>query len=457
MLQVNLRRLTLLLALVACVVRGAAADPVYSHLRIIAPAAPGGGWDQTARAMQQVLQTERVVDTASVENIPGAAGTIGLARLIGAERGKGDVTMVSGLIMLGAIASHQSPVTLREVTPIARLTGEYEAIVVPAASPYRTLSDLLDAFRSRPESISWAGGSAGGTDQILAGLIADAAGVSPRRVNYVAFAGGGESIGAILGGQVTAGISGFGEFASHIAAGTVRILAISSAERLPDVQAPTLREQGVDVVLENWRSLVAPPGMSADDRGRLDRAVAAMVKSAAWQETLRRYGWNDRYLAGDEFARFLIDEEARVGSILDKLGAAASTAGSETVGAYPIFVILGFTLCAIASFAQRMAGAHRVADTAATHHADTGVAGRPTQLRVVVLIALAIVLNVLLIERAGFVVAAVPLFWLTSRAFDAQHPVRDVIAAVALSISTYFLFARLLQISLPAGVLAPWV
>jgi putative tricarboxylic transport membrane protein len=190
---------------------------MYSHLRIIAPAAPGGGWDQTARAMQQALQISGIVGTASVENIPGAAGTIGLARLIGAERGNGDVMMVSGLIMLGAIASHQAEVTLRDVVPIARLTSEYEVLVVPAASPYRTLTDLLTAFRARPESISWAGGSAGGTDQILAGLIADAVGVSPRRVNYVPFAGGGESIAAILGGQVTAGISGLGEFAAQIA------------------------------------------------------------------------------------------------------------------------------------------------------------------------------------------------------------------------------------------------
>ncbi|MEO5739340.1 MAG: tripartite tricarboxylate transporter substrate-binding protein, partial [Vicinamibacterales bacterium] len=186
----------------------AAAQPAYQHLRIIAPAAPGGGWDQTARVMQQVLQRAGIVHTSSVENIPGAAGTIGLARFIGAERGNGDVVMVSGLIMLAAIVTHASPVTLREITLIARLTGEYEVIVVPAASPFRSLDDLVRAFRERPESISWGGGSAGGTDQMLAGLVADAVGVSPRRVNYIAFSGGGESMSAILGGQVSAGING---------------------------------------------------------------------------------------------------------------------------------------------------------------------------------------------------------------------------------------------------------
>ncbi|MEZ5419124.1 MAG: tripartite tricarboxylate transporter substrate-binding protein [Vicinamibacterales bacterium] len=160
----------------------APAEPLYPHLRLIAPAAPGGGWDQTARAMQAVLQEAGLVGTSSVENIPGAAGTIGLARFISAERGSGDVLMLSGLIMLGAVVTHQSPVTLRQVTPIARLLGEYEVVVVPADSPIRTLADLVSRFREAPEAVSWGGGSAGGTDQILAGLFADAVGVDPRRV-----------------------------------------------------------------------------------------------------------------------------------------------------------------------------------------------------------------------------------------------------------------------------------
>ena len=289
----------------------ASAQPVYQHLRIIAPAAPGGGWDQTARVMQQALQSAGVVHTSSVENIPGAAGTIGLARFVTAERGTGDVTMVSGLIMLGAIVTHRSALTLHDVTPIARLLGEYEVIVVPVGSPYRSLQDLIRVFKERPESISWGGGSAGGTDQILAGLVADAVGVAPKRVNYIAFSGGGESMSAILGGQVSVGINGLAEFAPHIAAGTVRVLAISSTERLAGFDAPTLREQGVDVELENWRSLVAPPGVSSADRRRLETAVAAMVQSQAWRDALVRYRWNDRYLVGAEFERFVDSEEAR--------------------------------------------------------------------------------------------------------------------------------------------------
>ena len=237
-----------------------AAQPRYDQLRVIAPAAPGGGWDQTARAMQQALQREGIARLAPVENIPGAAGTIGLARFMGAERGSSDAVMVSGLIMLGGIVTNRSPVTLADVVPIARLTGEYKVIAVPAASPLRSLQDLLTAFKARPESISWGGGSAGGSDQILAGLVADAVGVDPRRINYIAFAGGGESLSAILGGQVSVGINGLAEFAPQLEAGTLRALAISSADRLPGLDVPTLREQGVAVDFENWRSVVAPTG-----------------------------------------------------------------------------------------------------------------------------------------------------------------------------------------------------
>jgi putative tricarboxylic transport membrane protein len=455
------RRRTLPHVLVALMAAApATAEPLYPHLRIIAPAAPGGGWDQTARAMQQVLQTVGIAGTSSVENIPGAAGTIGLARFINAERGKGDVTMLSGLIMLGAVVTHQSPVTLREVTPIARLLGEYEVIVVPIASPYRTLGELLEAFRARPESISWGGGSAGGTDQILAGLVADAVGVSPRRVNYIAFSGGGESMSAILGGQVAAGINGLAEFAPQIAAGAVRVLAISSAERLPDVDAPTLREQGVDVELENWRSLVGPPAMSVADRERLENAVEVMVASDAWRETLTRFRWTDRYLAGEAFARFVAQEEVRVAAILEKLGTGSAPSSASGIGRYPLFVIAGLALTAIAfavTTIRLKAAAARRRGFGAKRSLLALLDETRTGRRAMGFIALAILLNIVLIERAGFILASIPLFWLTSRAFEARHPWRDALLAVILSVSAYLVFARLLQISLPAGLLARWI
>jgi putative tricarboxylic transport membrane protein len=430
----------------------AAAQPAYQHLRIIAPAAPGGGWDQTARVMQQVLQRAGIVHTSSVENIPGAAGTIGLARFIGAERGNGDVVMVSGLIMLGAIVTHASPVTLREVTPIARLTGEYEVIVVPAASPFRSLDDLVRAFREKPESVSWGGGSAGGTDQMLAGLVADAVGVPPRRVNYIAFSGGGESMSAILGGQVSAGINGLAELAPQIEAGTVRALGISSAERLPGVAIPTFREQGVDVELENWRSLVAPPGISPVDRERLEKAVAAMVRSAEWREALLRYRWIDRYLTGGEFTRFAQAEDQRVRAILTKLGLGPEQATASTSGMYSLLVLAGLVVFAAAAVIERVRVRAASADSveARRRTMDDG------RWRPAALIALGMALDLALMEKAGFVLASTALFWLTARAFDRQHPGRDALLALGVSAGAYLLFVRVLNVTLPAGLIAGW-
>jgi putative tricarboxylic transport membrane protein len=408
------------------------------QLRLIAPAAPGGGWDQTARVMQQALQREGIARLAPVENIPGAAGTIGLARFIGNERRRGDVLLVSGLIMLGGIVTHQSPVTLRDVVPIARLTGEYEVIAVPAASPLHSLQDLIAAFKAQPGSISWGGGSAGGSDQILAGLVADAVGVDPKRVNYIAFSGGGESLSAILGGAVSVGINGFAEFAPQLEAGTLRALAISSAERLPGVDIPTLREQGVGVEFENWRSLVAPPGITPTDRGRLESVVHAMVQSPTWRESLTRYRWLDRYLEGEAFARFVDAEEARVRVILKKLGTGTTTTSSIVPsGVYPRLVLAGLVIFGLAALGRAWRSAASSTDASSPGLAPLG------------LVATGVVLHLLLAERAGFVVAATVLFWCTARAFDNRHPVRDAVAALAISLASYVLFARVLQLSLP--------
>jgi putative tricarboxylic transport membrane protein len=429
----------------AAIVAALALSPTPAHaqpldqLRLIAPAAPGGGWDQTARVMQHALQRESLARLAPVENIPGAAGTIGLARFIGAERGRGDVLMVSGLIMLGGIVTHQSPVTLRDTVPVARLTGEYEVIAVPTVSPLRSLHDLIAAFRAQPGSISWGGGSAGGSDQILAGLVADAVGVDPKLVNYIAFSGGGESMSAILGGTVSVGINGFAEFAPQLEAGTLRALAISSAERLPGVDIPTLREQGVDVEFENWRSLVAPPGITVADRDRLQSTVRAMVQSPTWRESLTRYRWLDRHLDGDGFARFVDAEEARVRSILKKLGTGDRVSGSFIPsGAYPRLVLAGLLVFGLAVVIQLRRG-------------RTGPPGArpPVDAAPVAHVAAGVTLHLLLAERTGFVIAATVLFWCTARAFDHRHPVRDGIAALAISLASYVLFARVLQLSLP--------
>ena len=197
-------------ALTASVMAGALAVAIPAQaevksLDIIAPAGPGGGWDQTARAMQTALQEGGLASGIQVKNIAGAGGTIGLAQFVTSEKKKGDAILVGGLVMVGAILTNKAPVTLDDVTPLARLTGEYELIVVPADGPIKTMADLVAKLKTDPGSVSWGGGSTGGTDHILAGLIAKAAGVDPAGVNYIAHSGGGEALSSILGGHVTAG------------------------------------------------------------------------------------------------------------------------------------------------------------------------------------------------------------------------------------------------------------
>jgi putative tricarboxylic transport membrane protein len=306
--------------LAAAVATAPPAAAQVEGLEIVVPAAPGGGWDQTGRAMQNALQEAGLASGIQVVNIPGAGGTIGLAQFVSGKEGQGNALLIGGLVMVGAILTNQSPVTLEQVTPIARLTGEYEVIVVPATSDVQTLDDLIAQFKEDPQSVSWGGGSAGGTDHILVGLIAKEAGVEPEGINYVPFSGGGEALASILGGHVSAGVSGYQEFAGQIATGDLRPLAISSAERLEGADIPTLKEQGVDVELTNWRAVFAPPGISEEDKQALGDAVGQMVESETWQNTLKDRAWLDLHLPPDEFAAFLEEDTAQVETVLKDIG-----------------------------------------------------------------------------------------------------------------------------------------
>lgn len=312
-----LRRLALA---AAGLVLGAASALAQPELKIIAPAGPGGGWDAAARSVQQVLTATRLARSVQVTNVTGAGGTVGLAQFVTGAKGDPNQLLVNGITMVGAILTNRAPVSLEQVTPVARLTGDPLVIVVPANSPHKTAKDLADAIKANAGRVTWAGGSAGGADHILAALFARAAGADVTKLNYVPFSGGGEALAAMLGGRVTAGISGYGEFEGQIKAGKLRALGLSSAGRLAGVDVPTLREQGLDVELVNWRAVMAAPGITADQRRDLTAMVEAMVKSAEWAEVLKARGWEDAYLAGEPFAAFLRDEQARVGDILKSIG-----------------------------------------------------------------------------------------------------------------------------------------
>jgi putative tricarboxylic transport membrane protein len=290
-------------------------------LRIMAPANPGGGWDATSRAMEEALEAEKIAaQPVEVFNRGGAGGTVGLAEFVTQNRGDGHTVMTMGLVMTGAILTNNSAVKLDTVTPLARLTTEYEAIAVGRDSKYQNLQQLIDDFKRDPKSISWGGGSAGGTDHILVGLIAQEAKVNPRDINYVAFSGGGELRPQVIGNQVTVGVSGYGEFKSDAEAGQVRILALSGPSRLEGTTIPTMKEAGVNIELTNWRGIVGPPGMRDNERQAWIAMLTRMHDSATWKETLKKNDWTDAFLTGEQFATYLKQEDERVAKVLKEIG-----------------------------------------------------------------------------------------------------------------------------------------
>ena len=313
----GLWRSALAAAAVAGFVTSAAAQ---MELKIMAPAAPGGGWDQTARSMQQALTQSGIAKSAQVTNVPGAGGSIGIAQLVNNSKGDGNQLMVMGYVMVGALLTNKSPVTLDQTTPIARLTSEYEAIVVPTDSPIKNAKDLAAAIKADPAKVTWAGGSAGGVDHIAAALFAKAAGADPTKINYIPFSGGGEALAAILGGKVTAGILGYGEVESPVKGGKLRLIGPTSATKTANVDVPSIKEQGIDLEIANWRAVVAPPGLSADQKKALTETMDKMAKSKEWQEMLKAKGWEDAYISGDAFTKILADEQARTKEVLTAVG-----------------------------------------------------------------------------------------------------------------------------------------
>jgi putative tricarboxylic transport membrane protein len=299
----------------------AAAGPV-TGLQILVPNTPGGGYDTTARAAAKVLDDEKIATNTEVFNLAGAGGTVGLARVVN-EKGNGDLTMLMGLGVVGASYTNKSASKLTDTTPLAKLIEEPGAIMVSKDSPYKTIDDLVKAWKADPGSIAVGGGSSpGGPDHLLPMQLAGAVGIDATKVNFVSYDGGGNLLPAILGNNLGFAASGAGEYLKQIESGEVRVLATSGAERLPGVDAPTLKESNIDLVFTNWRGIVAPPGISDADKATIIAALEKMHGSAAWTEALKTHSWTDAFVTGDEFKTFLVEQDKRVADVLTKLGLA---------------------------------------------------------------------------------------------------------------------------------------
>ena len=413
-------------------------------LVITAPAAPGGGWDQTARAMQRVLAQIEPGVSVQVDNVPGAAGTIGLARFIQSERGNPGALLVTGLVMVSGAIINNSPVSLSDTTPIARLTAEHEVIVVPSSSSVRSLADLLDAFKKNPGSVSWGGGSAGGTDDLLVRLLAEQIGLPASSVNYIAFPGGGAALAAVLGGQLSAAVSGYAEFAGQIAAGQLRVLAISSASRVGGIDAPTLRESGIALDLANWRAIVAPPGLSDAEQEALTARITKLATSAEWRSTLEQNGWDDQFLTGRALKQFLLAEQSRIEEVLRRLSATNNQSPARlAVTLTPSSLPNAIAICFLGVLVLTML---RITKQSVSFDR---LGGRMAGAIIVTLLVLPVVF-----VAAGFIVSSTLLFAiaaasLRAKALSARSIAVDLIVGAAFSLALFLLFTRGLGVMLP--------
>jgi putative tricarboxylic transport membrane protein len=289
-----------------------------ANMKMMIPAVPGGGWDTTARAVGKALQEAGVASAVSYDNKGGAAGALGLAQFANGSKGDANALMIMGAVMLGGIITGKPPITLSAVTPLARLTSEYNVFVLPAGSPFKTMKDVLEQFKKDPGSVKWGGGSRGSTEHIAAAMLAREIGADPSKINYVPFRGGGEATAAILGGNVTVGGSGYSEFAEYIDAGKMRPIGVTSEARLKGV--PTLKEQGFNVVIGNWRGLYGAAGITAEQRKALTDMIVKATKTKSWTESLQKNAWTPALLTGKEFEDFVDREFASLRATMVKAG-----------------------------------------------------------------------------------------------------------------------------------------
>ena len=291
-----------------------------ANIKMMIPANPGGGWDGTGRAFGKAMLDAQVVDTVQYDNKGGAAGVIGLAQFVNSSKGDPNALIVMGAVMLGGIITGKPQVSLDKATPIARLTSEYNVFVVPASSPIKTMKEVVEMMQKDPGSVKWGGGSRGTTEHICASMLATKVGVDPKKVNYVAFRGGGEATAAILGGNVTVGGGGYSEMAEYITAGKMRPIGVTSEKRLPGINVPTLKELGYDVVLGNWRGLYGGPGLTPEQRATLTDIVIKATKSKSWAESMEKNGWTPALLTGKAFDEFVDAEFSSLRGIMHLAG-----------------------------------------------------------------------------------------------------------------------------------------
>lgn len=308
------------LLLTACGVTRGGDERGLHRLRMMVPNSPGGGYDLTARTAVKIMEDDDITGRVEVFNVIGAGGTVAMARLMN-ERGNDDLMMMMGLGVVGATYTNGSKIKASDATALAKMIEDPGAIFVPADSPFKTVQDFVAAWKADPASVTIGGGSSpGGPDHLFPMETARAVGVDPRSVNFVTYDGGGDLLTALLGKKITVGSSSPGEFIDQIESGQLRVLAVSSDERVEGIDAPTLKEAGINLTFANWRGFLAPPGISDDTKQAMITVLEELHGTQQWKDALAKNGWTDAFTTGAAFEQFLKDQDARVSSTLTELG-----------------------------------------------------------------------------------------------------------------------------------------
>lgn len=324
MLKKTLMLVSLILLLpIAFAVNSEGASYPSRPLEIVAPSGAGGGWDTLARTVNRSLEIEKLYpQPISVVNKVGGGGAIGLAYMFMKKGDDYELVVYSPPLIINTINKTFTQ-DYRELTPLAKLITDYQVFVVKADSPYKTFKDLMAALKKNPGAIKFAGGSSPGSmDHLAFCKVAHAAGINPKDLVYVAFAGGGEALIALLGDNVAFVSTGIGEVLGQIQAGTVRALAVSSSVRRggPLKDVPTVKESGINVTYEVWRGIFGAPGMSKDAQAWWAKTLKSMGGTKTWKESLEKLQWVDAYADAVEFTKFLSSEQKAYQELMEALG-----------------------------------------------------------------------------------------------------------------------------------------
>ena len=414
-------------------------------LVITVPSNPGGGWDQLGRFLQRTIIEEKLAPVSiEVVNKGGAGGIIALADLVATFDGNPHKLMITGFGMTGATAMHNSEFNLQSTTPIAALTGEYQAIGVPYNSPYKTLADLIQAFKNDPEKIIWGGGSAGGADHLFVNLLADKLGINPKNINYVAYTGGGEATAALMGGQVAAGVSGYSEWGGVVDANRVRLLGISSPTRSVNPNIMTFTELGIDAVFQNWRAIVAAPNISTAQRQYLIELITKARNSSTWQDILKRNNWQDNFLVGEEFSQFIVSDSKQTQEIIDHGGLGSGGEGYAYIGPYffPTIAGIGLFFCSLFLFIGELKNRKSLSNISPLDPAIK-------RLNKFYFSAATVAVYLLGLAYLGFIFVTPVFIPVISRILGSTSTKRDIIVGILLTTFITIVFEHFLNVIVP--------